>query len=199
MPNTSIYKTTFHDALKTISEARTWIFVALVLYACAAFVGWTRADNFSFLEAQIERLAAQFADRNAITFIFKIFLHNLIATYFAMCFVVLFGAVPTVIAIFNGLVLGWVIAKSPGGSTANIWLVLVPHGIFEWPAMSIAWGVGLWRGVGYRFSRTAGTWRERWEAANKIYFTVTLPLLFLAAVIEGRYHIFNEVSGIWPK
>jgi predicted permease len=65
--------------------------------------------------------------------------------------------------------------------------------------MLIAWGVGLWRGVGYRFSETGSTWKDRWETANKIYFTITMPLLFIAAIIEGRYHIFKEVSGILPN
>lgn len=199
MSNTSIIKTYYRESIDSVSEARTCIFIAIALYCCAAFLGWTYADNFSFLEDQIKRLAAQFAGKNAIAFIFKIFVHNLIATYVAMCFVVLFGVVPTIIAVINGLILGWIIAKSPGGATANIWLVLIPHGIFEWPAMMISWGVGLWRGVGYRFSQTGSTWKQRWETANKIYFTITMPLLFIAAVIEGRYHIFKELSGIVLK
>ena len=199
MSNTSIIKTYYRESLDSVSEARTCIFIAIALYCCAAFLGWTYADNFSFLEDQIKRLAAQFAGKNAIAFIFKIFVHNLIATYVAMCFVVLFGVVPTIIAVINGLILGWIIAKSPGGATANIWLVLIPHGIFEWPAMMISWGVGLWRGVGYRFSQTGSTWKQRWETANKIYFTITMPLLFIAAVIEGRYNIFKELSGIVLK
>jgi uncharacterized membrane protein SpoIIM required for sporulation len=179
MSNTSIVKTYFHESVKAIAEARTCIYIAIALYCCAIFVGWTYADNFSFLEDQVKKLAAQFAGKNAITFIFKIFLHNLIATYVAMCFVVLFGAVPTVIAVFNGLILGWVIARSPGGATANIWLVLIPHGIFEWPAMLIAWGVGLWRGVGYRFSETGSTWKAAapGRAAGKQPIRFILPSL----------------------
>ena len=196
MSNTSIIKTYYLESLESVSEARTCIFIAIALYCCAAFLGWTYADNFSFLEEQVKRLAAQFAGKSAIAFIFKIFVHNLIATYVAMCFVVLFGVVPTIVAVINGLLLGWIIANSPGGTTTNIWLMLIPHGIFEWPAMMIAWGVGLWRGAGHRFSGTVSTWKQRWETANKIYFTITMPLLFIAAVIEGRYHIFKELSGI---
>jgi uncharacterized membrane protein SpoIIM required for sporulation len=194
-----LVKTFFSDALKAIAEARSCIFIAMVLYGCAIFVGWAYADNLSFLEEQLKRLAAQFAEKNAITFIFKIFLHNLIATYVAMCFVILFGVVPTIIAVFNGIILGWIIATSAGMTEANIWMLIIPHGIFEWPAMIVAWGIGLWRGGGYRFSDTSGTWKERWETAHKVFFTVVLPLLFIAAIIEGRYHIFNEVSGIWSN
>lgn len=196
MSNAGLLKTFFSDALKAIAEARNCIFIAIVLYCCAIFVGWAYADNLSFLEEQVKKLAVQFVGKNAITFIFKIFLHNLIATYVAMCFVILFGAVPTLIAVFNGLILGWIIATAPARTEANIWMMIIPHGIFEWPAMIIAWGMGLWRGGGYRFSATTGTWKERWETAHKVFFTVILPLLFIAAMIEGRYHIFKEVSGI---
>ena len=196
MSNAGLLKTFFSDALKAIAEARNCIFIAIVLYCCAIFVGWAYADNLSFLKEQVKKLAVQFVGKNAITFIFKIFLHNLIATYVAMCFVILFGAVPTLIAVFNGLILGWIIATAPARTETNIWMMIIPHGIFEWPAMIIAWGMGLWRGGGYRFSATTGTWKERWETAHKVFFTVILPLLFIAAMIEGRYHIFKEVSGI---
>ena len=187
-------KTFFADSLKTILEAKQFIFFAGLLYCCSTIAGWLYADNFSFLEDQIRRLAAQFAGKDAITFIFKIFVHNLIATYVAMCVVVLFGIVPLIIAVFNGLVLGWIIAKAPGMSETNLSVMLIPHGIFEWPAMLIAWGVGIWRGAGYRLSNTPGTWKERWEKANKVFFTVILPLLLIAAIIEGRYHIVMEIS-----
>jgi uncharacterized membrane protein SpoIIM required for sporulation len=190
-----LLKAFFTESLNTISEAKHCIFLAVLLYGFSAVAGWWYADSFLLLEEQIMRLAAQFAGKDAITFIFKIFVHNLIATYVTMCLVVLFGIVPLVVAVINGLVLGWIIAKSSAMSGVNLPLMLIPHGIFEWPAMLIAWGVGLWRGVGYRFSEVSGSWRQRWEKAHKIFFTVILPLLLIAAVIEGRYHIINEISA----
>ena len=194
----AVVKAFFADALNAISEARNCIFIAMVVYCGAIFVGWAYADNLSFLEKQVKELATLFAGKNATAFIFKIFLHNLIATYVAMCFLILFGLVPTIIAVFNGLILGWIIATAQARTEANIWMMIIPHGLFEWPAMIIAWGIGLWRGGGYRFSDASGTWKERWETAHKVFFTVVLPLLFIAAIIEGRYHIFKEVTGILP-
>ena len=52
--------------------------------------------------------------------------------------------------------------------------MLVPHGLFEWPAMMIAWGVGLWRGVGYRFNSDPGTYMHRWKKANQLFFMMVL-------------------------
>ena len=196
MSSSGLAKTLFSDALKAIAEARNCIIIAIAVYCCAIFVGWAYADRFPFLEEQVKKLAIQFAGKNTLTFIFKIFLHNLIATYVAMCFVILFGVVPTIIAVFNGLLLGWIIATQQARTEANIWMMIIPHGLFEWPAMIIAWGFGLWRGAGYRFTDPCGTWKERWETAHKVFFTVVLPLLLVAAIIEGRYHIYKEVTGI---
>ena len=148
MSNPGLLKAFYTDALKAIAEARNSIFIAMALYCCAIIAGWAYADNLAFLEEQVKKLAAQFAGKNAIAFIFKIFLHNLIATYVAMCVVILFGVVPTIIAVFNGLILGWIIATAQERAEINIWMMIIPHGIFEWPAMIIAWGIGLWRGGG---------------------------------------------------
>ena len=34
------------------------------------------------------------------------------------------------------------------------------------------------------------------EKANKVFFTVILPLLLIAAIIEGRNHILQQVSQL---
>ena len=184
-------KNIFSQALETISEARYFILLALVLYCCSTVIGWFYGEEFQFLEDQVKALAEQFADKSAPVFIVKVFLRNLLATYLVMCLVPFFGVLPSISAIFNGLLLGWVTLMSSGVSGVDFILMLVPHGAFEWPAMMIAWGTGLWRGFGYRFSKKQTTYFERWIMANKVFLTVIVPLLIVAAIIEGRFHIFK--------
>ncbi len=71
----------------------------------------------------------------------------------------------------------------------------MPHGIFEWPAMIIAWGFGLWRGAGYRFSANPGTYFQRWKRSNHLFFMIVLTLLLLAAMVEGRDHLSEWLFG----
>ena len=184
-------KNIFSEALETSSEARYCILLALVLYCCSAIAGWIYGEDFQFLEDQVKALAAQFADKSAPVFIAKVFLRNLFATYLVMCIVPFFGVFPSISAIFNGLLLGWVTLMSSGMSGPEFILMLIPHGAFEWPAMMIGWGTGLWRGFGYRFSKKQTTYFERWIMANKVFLTVIVPLLIVAAIIEGRFHIFE--------
>jgi stage II sporulation protein M len=189
----NVLKNLWMDSRQSIVEARYCILFATILYFGAFFIGWSHPENFSLFNEVLKKLADQFLGKSAISFISKVLIHNLIATYFDMCVVVLFGFIPAVAAVFNGLMLGFVIASTPGASTSHMVSLLVPHGIFEWPAMLVAWGIGLWRGFGYRFSTPRTTYKERWIGANKAFITIILPLLFIAAIIEGRYHIAKEL------
>jgi stage II sporulation protein M len=189
----NVAKNLWADSGHLILEARYCILIAAILYCGASLVSWSLPDNFSFLNEALKKLADQFLGKSAIGFMSRLFVHNLIATYFDMCVLVLFGFIPITIAVLNGLILGFVIASAPGVSASHMLSLLVPHGIFEWPAMMIAWGIGLWRGCGYRFSKTHTTYKERWIGANKVFITVVFPLLLIAAIIEGRYHIVKEL------
>lgn len=191
MINSNTVKDYFSDVTRTISEAKYFILLAVIIYCCGLMVGLAFPDSFPFFEEIVRSLIDQFADRNATDFIFRIFVHNLVATYFTMCLVVLFGIIPLCAAAFNGLITGWVIAKISGMSVSEAAILLLPHGVFELPAMMLGWGFGIWRGFGYRFSDSQSTAMERWKKATKVFVVVILPLLSVAAIIEGRYHIFK--------
>ena len=183
----------FSESLTTIHAAKYCILIALIIYICASATGWLYPGNFPFLREQGKELAQRFMAMNAFAFISKVFVRNLIAVYLTTCIISLWGFFPALAAILNGLFLGWAIAYASPASYSGIAIMLVPHGVFEWPAVIIGWGVGMWKGLGYRFSSKGLTYKERFKKANIVYFTVILPLLFVAAVIEGRYHIINKL------
>ncbi len=188
-------KNLYIEATRTIVEARHCILFVFFLYCCAFMAGWLRPEDFTFFESLTEQLVDKFADKGALVFIFKLFVHNLIATYFTMCLLVLFGLFPVTASVLNGLAVGWVASTAAGVTDSNVFLMLAPHGIFEWPAMMIGWGIGVWRGVGYRFSGSGATRVDRFKKANIVYISFVAPLLFVAAIIEGRYHIARELWG----
>jgi stage II sporulation protein M len=182
----------FTDSLATISDAKYFILIAFIIYLCASITGWLYPENFPFLNEQAEELVSKFTGKNAITFISKLLIQNLIAAYVTTCIISLWGFFPALAAISNGLLLGWAITNVPTSYYSKVIILLIPHGVFEWPAMSIGWGIGMWKGLGYRFSSIRPTYKERFKKANIVYFTVILPLLLVAAIIEGRYHIYRD-------
>ncbi len=181
-------------ALDTLKASRNFIFLAVLIYSTAAVVGWIYSGELSFLRLQFQELVQKFEGLSPIAFVARIFIHNLIASYLAMCFVVLLGAVPVVLAAFNGLLLGWFAGWAENVTWVQLAVFLMPHGIFEWPAMFIAFGVGMWRGFGHYFSPDDLSWVQRWKMANSAYFIFVVPLLFVAAIIEGRYHFLKMLS-----
>lgn len=185
-------KNLFTESLATIYAAKYCILIAFIIYTCASTIGWLYPENFPFLKEQARELVEGFIDKNSFTFISKLFIQNLIAAYIATCLISLWGFFPAFAAIVNGLLLGWAIAYASEASYSRLVILLVPHGVFEWPAIIIGWGTGIWKGFGYRFSSNRLTYKERFKKANIVYFTVVLPLLFVAAIIEGRYHIFKD-------
>ena len=185
----------YKDSLATLKEARFSIFSAALIYIGAIFVGWLYSERFLFLEDQVRELTKGFVDKTAVVFIVKIFFRNLMASYTVACIISLWGIVPIFAAGANGLLLGWIISYAAQAPPAKLAMLLVPHGVFEWPAMFIAWGIGLWKGMGFRFQSVELSFGERFKKVNVVYFTVVLPLLIVAAIIEGRYHISKELLG----
>ena len=185
----------FKDSFTTLREARYCILSVALIYLGAIFIGWLYSESFPFLENQVKELTKGFFDKTAFVFIVKVFFRNLMASYTVACIISLWGIVPLLAAAANGLLLGWIISFAAQATFSKLAILLIPHGVFEWPAMFIAWGIGLWKGLGFRFHSSELSFGERFKKVNVVYFTTVLPLLIVAAIIEGRYHISKELFG----
>ncbi len=96
------------------------------------------------------------------------------------------GILPLFFVIFNGFFIGWVAYSL--GSTMGLGFVaagLVPHGIFEIPAIILAMSMGMHLGYALlnRLRGQGDLWREA-RLALGLFVNRVLPLLVLAAVIE---------------
>ena len=185
----------YRESFATIKESRYCILSVAVIYIGAIFVGWLYSESFPFIEQQAKELAKGFVDKTAFVFIIKVFFRNLMASYIVACIISLWGFVPLLAAAANGLLLGWIISFAAQATFSQLAILLIPHGVFEWPAMFIAWGIGLWKGLGFRLQSSVLSFGERFKMVNVVYFTTVLPLLIVAAIIEGRYHISKEIFG----
>ena len=185
----------YRDSFAIIRAARYSIVSVSLLYIGAIAIGWFYPEHFSFLEDQFREIAKDFIDKSALVFIIKIFLRNLVASYAVACIISLWGIIPACAAVANGLLLGLIASFMGEVAYTKLAFLLIPHGIFEWPAMFVAWGLGLWKGLGHRMNRVELGFMERVKKVNLAYFTIVFPLLVIAAVIEGRYHIIKELFG----
>ena len=117
-----------------------------------------------------------------------ILLNNLIATWLTLLLGVAFGILPVVAVGFNGFLLGVLFreaARIAGYGQAT--LHILPHGVFEIPALLRAAAYGLWIGMAVLERVRAHGGRDikgQLKHALRRYVAVVVPLLVIAAVVE---------------
>jgi stage II sporulation protein M len=119
--------------------------------------------------------------------ILKVFLRNTTASLI----ILLLGSMilPSLaVLLINGVLVGLVFrfANEKGLNTAHMVLGILPHGVFELPALFIAAALGMRIGLelltkkGQRIAAARGAFTE----ASAAYLAVVTPLLVAAAIIE---------------
>ena len=118
-----------------------------------------------------------------------IFLNNLQSSFFGMVFGVFFGMYSAAACMINGYVLGFVAMKSIQIDGIFILWRLLPHGIFELPALFLSLGLGLKLGTFIFQKNKLSCLRNYLRESLRVFVFIIIPLLIIAALIEG-YLIF---------
>ncbi len=114
-----------------------------------------------------------------------IFLNNVQSAFMGVVLGIFLGIFSIFAAVFNGYLLGFVgIISVKAESIFVLWRIL-PHGIFELPAIFISLGLGLKLGS-FPFSNEKNKSLKKWFINSlRIFLLIVIPLLIVAAVIEG--------------
>lgn len=175
----------------TTKPASSYIFVIIVIFILSLVNGYFMAikDPQGSRDAIDQLFSGLSFARNIPTFqlFIFIFLNNAVKAFLVILLGFLFGIVPIFFVFTNANLIGLVIAVfGAREGFLRVVLSLLPHGIFEIPAVLIASGYGLWLGVKfYRKLRFGEPFMEAFRFSIRKYFTVVFPLLLLAAFIEA--------------
>jgi len=175
--------TFIQDTAPVIRQVGFYTAVAVICFVAGIWMGVEKPDDYQQLQHYLENLAGFLKERNVLTIILFLFLKNALTVFIVLWLGTAFGIVPLIAAVENGIVLGSLISQqdSPLLSLLNI----IPHGIFELPAFFLACGIGLWRGW-WLFRRDKNElYKERAQKGYRVFFRLIVPLLIIAAVIEG--------------
>jgi len=173
------------EALRSLEEVRHFVYIAVLLFLFGIALGLVFPDRFTGLLESFSDLAQRFRGRRTAALVMMIFLQHFSSALIALWAGALLGIIPSGAAISNGILLGVIISITGGADQAHILIRLVPHGIFEFPAVCISWGLGIWRGAWLLQRDGRRPFRERALKAYRIFFAIVLPLLIIAAIIEG--------------
>jgi len=156
------------------------IFFAALVFLAGAVLGTRLTELPDAMIQPLFELARQLRGKPWATLAVLLFCKNALAALVAILGGFLLGLLPFAAAFTNGMVLGRVAAMQPG----NVWL-LVPHGVFEITAVTIAWGAGLWCAGWLLHPPRGNRLRQRAVTSLQLYGKLVLPLLAVAAAIEA--------------
>ncbi len=146
------------------------------------------SDHFSFILRM-----------NSFNVFLFIFFNNSIKILIGMTLGVFFGIFPVFFTALNGFVVGIVAGEMiPLLGMSDFLKSIVPHGIFELPALFIGSGIGIFLGVTvikeiksknmtfknlkkFKFSKKLS---NSFSFGMSLFFKIVVPLLFIAAIIE---------------
>ncbi len=113
--------------------------------------------------------------------------NNLQSSFFGMILGLVLGIFPVMTAFANGYILGFVAEKSVAVSGVGVLWRLAPHGIFELPAIfiSLALGTKLGMFITSGKGKIKKEFLRRLEQTLRVFLFVVIPLLIIAAIIEG--------------
>jgi stage II sporulation protein M len=178
------------DYLKSIKK---YIYFSIGVFVFFSFVGFFIPLPKIFYEKILETLMEILLKTEGLgTFgmINFIFFNNVQVSFLVFVFGIFFGILPFFSAIFNGLVLGIVGFMSVEiGGFLTLWKIL-PHGIFELPAVFISLGMGLKLGLWWIIEPVPKVKKKNyfWKIilnSIKVFILVVVPLLLIGAIIEG--------------
>lgn len=184
MKNRSFFTRNYSACWKFFCESRWHIVFALGIFCLTFLVGFVyphffRVEIFSF----IEELIAMLEGKTTFELIGFIFFNNFKASLMAIILGIGIGIFPLVTGIVNGYLLGFVSREAVNVGGLSVLWQLLPHGIFELPAILFSIGIGLKIGVsGFR------GWKKlkyNFVESLRFFVFVIFPLLLIAGIIEG--------------
>lgn len=182
----------YNRCCRTLKESRNYFLFVLVLFTASLVLGMVKPVFFiDFIRTFVEDLLKQTENFNFLQMFFFILNNNLTTAFFVVAGGLFFGIIPVVLTFFNGYVSGFVIGKSIEAVGAGVLWRLVPHGIFEIPALIISLGMGLKLGT-YVFAKekTKKKFLTLIEDVARVFLFLIIPLLVIAALIETGLILF---------
>jgi len=178
----------YSKSWKYLVESKRFIFLIILFFFLSAILGFLIPPSEILSDALMDllkELVEKTQGMNGFELIVFIFFNNLQTSFSGMIFGFLFGILPIVATLINGYIIGFVSSMSVNLKGFSSLLNLVPHGIFELPAVFISLGLGLKFGSFIFEKNKADSFRNFFWNSIRVFLLIVLPLLLIAAIIEG--------------
>ncbi|HTY91745.1 MAG TPA: stage II sporulation protein M [Methanocella sp.] len=181
--------------VKYVSDSRTFIGIVVVLFLVSTAAGYALPGTAPYMAQSLlsglQDKASQLTGQPPLIMVLGIFANNTAGALVDMIFGLAAGVFPLFFIVSNGMVIGIVlemmVAKLGAGMGVLVFIAgILPHGIFELPAIILATAIGLKLGFHAIQSLLKMQDLVTGELVNAllIFLFWIVPMLFIAAVIE---------------
>jgi stage II sporulation protein M len=171
-----------------IKESKMFILIIVLLFFAFVLIGFALPISDELQKTILDYINKILEQTQGMSFFELtgfIFLNNLKSAFFGMMFGIFLGIFPVIVTLVNGYFLGYVSYLSVKAGGLISLLVLLPHGIFELTAIFISLGLGLKFGTAIFRKNPGKSFNDFFVNSMRVFVFVVLPLLIIAAVIEG--------------
>mgnify|MGYP002725781718 CR=1 FL=1 len=170
-----------------LKKSKWYVITALAIFCAFILVGFVAPIFFvDQINAIIQEIMLATEGLNGPEITAYIFFNNLQASFFAIIIGTLFGIFPIIASIFNGYLIGFVMRFAVEENGIFILWRLLPHGIFEIPAIILSIGFGIKLGSNlFKKEKKWESLKKDFKESMRFFIFVILPLLIIAAIIEG--------------
>lgn len=170
-----------------IKESKNFIWVAVIVFFVAVIIGFLYQPVWvvNFVLEQMKKALADTSGMNTFQLMNYIFLNNLRVSFSGLIYGFILGLPTVILSVFNGYAVGYVSSTAVSTAGAGSLLNLLPHGIFELPAIFISFGMGIKFGSFIFYKEKMKNFSKFFVNSLRVFVFVVLPLLIIAAIIEG--------------
>lgn len=177
----------YRNCWKILKRNKRYFYAVSGIFLMSLIIGLALPVFFNdFIQKFVEETMEKTENLDFLGMLVYILWNNIFVAFLGIVLGVFFGIVPLLFSFFNGYVLGFVMNKTSSIIGIGVFFRLLPHGIFEIPALVLSLGTGLSLGFFIfrgRKDKKRGFWKEV-KDAFKIFVFVILPLLLIAGLIE---------------
>ena len=182
-------KQQYKESFNYLKESLIQIIIIATIFITSIFLGFFSANLLSqIISPLLRQIINQTIDLDTTELIFFILQNNLQTSFFGFISGIFLGIFPILTTLINGVVIGYVIERATQlSSFLEIINTFIPHGIFEIPAVIISLALGL-KFTGFILAKPGHKIKElkrRFYNSINIFLFIILPLLIIAAIIEG--------------
>jgi len=183
----NFFKENYSKSWVYIKESKNFIWAAIFIFFIATIIGFLYQPPWAinWVIEQMKKALADTIGMNASQLISYIFLNNIQGAFMGILFGFALGAFPLLVTLLNGYVVGYVCSSAVSSSGISSLLNLLPHGIFELPAIFISFGMGIKFGTFIFYKEKLKYFNKFFINSLRVLIFVILPLLIIAAIIEG--------------